>query len=346
MTNLLRYSTINACVVFFLLFTNFSYAQNPEKTEYGYKLGPYPTPVELEGIKTNFWTSLRFNTVIEGREDPRYKLILELFIQINNLPSLIHAYAAKNLPSNNCAAYNINNEVYNIKVNPLEVLEGGHGLRISGSGDLSIWACSAGPDETRCDHYRDDFGNDWPYNCRLERGKDMKSMIAQQGFEFHKDFYLNSEKGALKFSDYKPFIWFTGGSLGTSILNMLGLFTNNLGAAINNAFLHPNYVVMNVPEDYRAFDPRYESAGFRKIKNAEFIVISASASISASQINEFMRRMFGDIWNDILPELPKTKPKSAMSKKILREECKKYAPNDDILVCAADMGWDYNSLPD
>lgn len=324
-----------AIFVFSLLFTNPSYAD--------YELGPYPVPFEQDGIKTNFMVWLKFTPVVEGRVNSTYKLLMSVRVQVDQLPSLLGEYAAKNLDHDNCARYSIDNWVYNIHPQPLQILNQQHTLRLYATGNFQTWSCSAGPDTVVCDHYKDSLGIEWPYNCRTQRGSNILVKNLEQDFNMNKDFYLNVTKdGKLQFLDSKPIINFTGG-IGGDALNALAFLFNNFSAICQNAF-SVKTIEMNVPNDYKILNPKYEFGGFTVIDGHEFIVVSASVSLTTLQLNDFMRKHFGALWHDLAQSA--SSPKSQMTRSILKQECSKYDPSEDIRTCAAKMGWDYNLLPD
>jgi hypothetical protein len=325
-------------------------AVKPIKTTKGeFALGPYPTPFDLDGIKTHFWTWLVFSHSTEGSGNGTHKLGMKILMQIDHLSEIVGQHAAKKLPSDNCGRYGIDNWVYSLRPSPLGIAEAGHVLRIGGAGKVQTWTCARPlSDGVKCETYRDSLGLTWPKNCRTVRGDPMKTMNVEAAFEVHNDFYLNTRKdGALEFRDRKPFVVFPGERLG--IFNILASF-NNLASAMSNVFFSPQTLEINVPEDFKAFKPRYEAAGFEKLEGKEHLVVSAAARIPAAQANAFMSKHFGTLTKepariDTGASLISATIETPVTQSLLREQCHKFAPNEEVTACAEKMGWPYELLP-
>jgi len=138
-------------------------------------------------------------------------------------------------------------------------------------------------------------------------------------------------------------LW-TGNSLPTQVLNVLSFMANNFGAAISNALLSPKLIEIKVPEDFKVLHPRYEDAYFEKNQSGTYVVAGASVSITAEQINGFMKKHFGNAWHNIPEAAPPTQVK--MTRKGLEALCAQYDPQDSVVICGRKMGWDYNQLPE
>lgn len=292
----------------YVLLAPFCYAQNQPSPPNSYQIGPYPVPFENDRIKTQFWTWLHFTPSIEGRENPTYKLVLTISIQLDNLPKLLSDYAAQTLSTDPCGRCpNVDNWVYSpLNVNPPEVKQ--HCLRITASGVFSTWTCLPGVDETVCDYYEDDLGNKWPYNCRLRRGDPIKSRNFQQEYELTKDYFLDvTPDGRIKWTDSGLIIHMIGDSPGSQFLEVVAMLENNLKSTIAAACsLDTKFIDMNVPEDFKVLNPKYCYGAFEKTDQGAFLIVSASVSTTEAEINNFMRKHFEGIWRGI--NLPPSTP--------------------------------------
>ena len=330
----------------FLLFIESAVADGTPVAQPIFELGPYPIPYELDGVKTSFNTWLQFIPVIEGRGVPTYKLLMRVRLQIDSLPQFFVDYARSKTPNDNCARINnIDNWVYSFKTAPFQISDDRHNLTLGSSGDVSTWTCTESLPETVCDHYRDSLGIEWPYNCKTRRGSPIKTQNFIQGFDIKKSLFFSTDgNGNILYKDEKPTVWWTGDSLPTQVLNLLTFVMNNFGAMIGNALMSPKLIEMNVPDDFKVLHPGYEDAYFERNPSGVFIIASASVSVTADQVNDFMRKHFGPIWHDI--------PKAAqpvntvMTRKRLEAMCSQYDPHDGVVICGLKMGFDYNHLPE
>lgn len=340
-----------AIVVLALIAFSYANAQqiiDPQKIEGGgFRLGPYPVPIEQDEVKGVLYTWLFFNTVVEGRVDPVYKLYLTLKSQLNTLPPMILQIVRTTLPQNNCGRINaVDNWVYGMNMPTMKVMNE-NTVRIEANGSIETWSCFRNPvDETVCDHYTDSFGNEIPYNCRTRRGSPIKARNLQQGYEITKDIRFRSVNGEWRIRDDKATVFFTGDSVGTMALNTIAFIQNNLGAALGNPLLTEQRIKMTVPEEYRFLNPRYERAGFEMSDGVPFLVGGASISVSANQINDFMQKYFGSLWTPIAETNASRPGREPWTKARLRQYCKETAPELEIADCGARMGIPYDGIPD
>lgn len=316
----------------------------PEKREEGYRIGPYPVEIEQDGAKGTFYSWLYFIPIVEGRGETSYRLRLVLKVQLTALADMFKKVMDDKYPHDNCGRINnIDNWVYTTERPSMAVVDA-HRLRVDASVMVSTWSCFENPAfETVCDSYRDSLGIEWPYNCKTRRASPIKMQLLRQGVDVTKEFWLDAADGALQYKDNEPTIKFAGGPIDT-ISNFAVTIFHNVGAAYRNAAMTPSRIEMMVPEDYRAFHPTYDLAGFETAGGEPFIVVGASAGVTAQQINAFMRRTFGGLWTDIVPT-PTSAP-TAMTKTELARQCAESMAGEDIRTCAAKMGYPYDELPD
>jgi hypothetical protein len=133
----------------------------PVHDEGGYRIGPYPIPIETEGVKTDLWTWLYFLPVIEGRgPDRSYKLKLAIKANLSTLPTLVKSIADKKFDKNNCARYGVDNWVYVFEQPTIE-MAGSNRLVFTSTGIIATWTCIQNlVPETVCEQgqYRDSLG--------------------------------------------------------------------------------------------------------------------------------------------------------------------------------------------
>lgn len=324
------------------------FAEQPSasKTPYGYRIGPYPLPITEDGESATLWIWLTFTPVQEGRGNPIFKLKLSLEAKLDEIPPAAKRIVDKKYLSDNCGRIDaVDNWVYALDA-PRFIVVDPHNLQLLAKGQIETWSCFRNPvPETVCDHYRDDvFNTDIPYNCTTRQGSPIKTRNLQQGFEVTKNFYAStSADGRLEIKDQKPIKDFLGQTLTTQILSFLDFVSGNLGAILANAYMTPQLIELSVPAEYRAFNPRYEDAGFKVDQNSVFLVVSASVSITAVQVNSFMRSRFGGLWTD----LPASSGPARldMTKQQLRSLCAE-RPQWSLTDCAAAAGFKYDELPD
>ena len=309
--------TIGIFILFLLIsFSQLSFADGPTaaKLEDGYRIGPYPIQQDLDGIPVKLWAWLFATPIIEGLgdSDRTYKLKVTVKVQISDLRRAAQTYIDTKLDHDNCQRINnVDNWVYGLKVEPLDVSDG-HTMKVKVTGTISTWTCIENPVfETVCDHYTDMFGFSYPYNCYTRRGAPMKTQNFSQGVELSGNVYLKERPdGSLDYrKPEKFFIYFTGDSPATTALNIFALLENNLGT-IFNGMQPANTYKMIVPDYLQFLNPKFEFAGFERSGAAktEFAVLSASIGVKPSELNSYMQRLVGPLWSDISPIEPKAPP--------------------------------------
>ena len=317
----------------------------PAKFEYGYRIGPYPVPLEYEGVNAVLYTWLFFTPIVEGRGNPTYSLRVTVKVQLNTLPGMFRQVMRQKYPDDNCGRINnVDNWVYTFEDPKITVVDE-HNLRVVASGMVSTWTCLENPVfETVCESYTDSLGISWPYNCKSRPGSPIKTQNIRQGVDVTKGLYLDAKDGAILVKDYEPTINFAGG-IADTLLNFIALIEHNLGAAFANAFMSARRIELMVPEAYRAFHPKYDLARFELSNGVPFLAVGASAGVTAKQVNDFMRQTFGGLWTDI-PETAAPAAAPALTKAAVQQMCLQQDPADDVPTCAAKMGLPYAELPD
>lgn len=342
-----------------LLYTTVIFAQpTPIRDENGYRIGPYPIPIEHDGIKASLWTWLIFEPFAEPRIG-KYGLRVTAKSQLSEIRSLITGAVLKKLPRDNCARYSIDNWVYTFNTPELNIASASS-MNAVLRGSVSTWTCASNPiPETVCEGggtYRDSFGITWPAlpHCYTRPGQPLKSQNLEQAFEAQKGYFVGaSPDGKLQLTDYKPTYWFTGGSPLTALLNMFALVENNLSAIFSNAMMKPQQFELVLPKEFVALVPRYEQGRFVMESGQPWLFVVASVSTTSETIDKIMRDTFGFLWtgatSKVTPSvssLSAPRTPASMTKERIHRECAEYAPRDPVQDCAMKMGFDYQRLPD
>jgi hypothetical protein len=322
---------------------------NPRASNGTFKLGPYPVKADLDGIPVQLYTTLIFQPVIEGRGNPTYKLNLIALVQLTDLGPAVKRYVMAKYSQNNCERVNnVDNWVYSVKSTTLRVVDR-RTLRISSVASVQTWTCTEGLPETVCETYKDSFGFEWPKNCKM-RPTRYKVMNFEQGAEVTKDTWVDSTPTTILFKNFDPVIKPDNNTVLQNILNKVFRDLAKTDATIaNNAALSATSINAAVPSEYLFLNPRIEEAGFNEQGGEPFLYGRYSVSIEREQINSFMSRYFGSLWDPITAPATAASTAPALTKAQVRSDCADYLkknPGDTIEHCAALHGLPYADLPD
>lgn len=310
-----------------------------EKISPYFRIGPYPISYEIEGIRTHSWATLIFYPTIKDRTLDEIQLHINLFLQMDNLPSVAEEIVRRK--SDNCARYNVDNWTYNLNKKDLLVTSP-TSLKFHLEGSLTSWACSPGLPETvveTCDNGM------FEYPCpKLRSGSAIKTKLLYQGFNLYKEIRMEIKDNKIIVSEKDPTIYLDNSNPLSPILNLLVFVTNTFPALISNLYQEPQSIInQKLPEELKQINAKFNHAGFVNIENVPFATIHTSIGVNREQLNKVMRDHFGDIWTDLLG-LPPTK--RDMTKSLMKNQCLELLPNDSLEECSAKLGWPYELLPE
>lgn len=320
---------------------------NPRRGADGFRIGPYPIPLDDEGDTIGYiYTSLIFVPEIQGRGAGPFVLRMHAMAQLTDMGAAIERLAERRLSQDNCGRVNaVDNWVYDVSNTTVEVPDPSR-LRIKARVSVSTWACTEGVPETVCETYTDSFGISWPYNC-VWRPTRYKTVLLQQGGEAEQEILFRVSQGVVEYKIFDPVLTPDNNTVLQNLFNgALRHFLHTDEALQNNAVFTPDRWQAPIPSEYEFLHPTIERAGFETIQGQPFVYSTFSVSVTADQINDFMSQYFGSLWTPIQPA---PVANSGPTKRSVQADCVGYLaqnPGHTIYQCAAAMGLPYDELPD